>query len=89
MKDAAAAWQTDVAKVRNFALENEIQPTFKEVEPTAGNLLSRRVLITPRTNLITKVNRLLVGESLSLARVLTGSEPTMGTTIWSHNCCST
>lgn len=35
-EDAAAAWQTDVAKVRNFALENEIQPTFKEVEPTAG-----------------------------------------------------
>lgn len=35
-EDAADAWHADVAKVHQFALENEIQATFKEVEPTAG-----------------------------------------------------
>ena len=35
-EDAAAAWQTSAAKVSHFAIENEIQPTFKEIEPTAG-----------------------------------------------------
>lgn len=35
-EDAADAWHSDVAKVRQFALENEIHATFKEVEPTAG-----------------------------------------------------
>ncbi|RRK10859.1 ATP-grasp domain-containing protein [Lactiplantibacillus garii] len=35
-EDAADAWHSDVTKVHQFALENEIQATFKEVEPTAG-----------------------------------------------------
>ncbi|MFD1420936.1 ATP-binding protein [Lactiplantibacillus songbeiensis] len=35
-EDAAAAWQTEPAKVSHFAIENEIHPTFKEIEPTAG-----------------------------------------------------
>lgn len=35
-EDAANAWHADVAKVHQFALENEIQVTFKEIEPTAG-----------------------------------------------------
>ncbi|CAM3149811.1 ATP-grasp domain-containing protein [Lactiplantibacillus plajomi] len=35
-EDAADAWHTDVKKVHQFALENEIHATFKEVEPTAG-----------------------------------------------------
>jgi len=35
-EDAAAAWQSTPAEVNHFAIENEIQATFKEVEPTAG-----------------------------------------------------
>ncbi|ETY74333.1 carbamoyl-phosphate-synthetase [Lactiplantibacillus fabifermentans T30PCM01] len=35
-EDAADAWHTTASKVNHFALENEIQATFKEVEPTAG-----------------------------------------------------
>ncbi|WP_234002757.1 ATP-grasp domain-containing protein [Lactobacillus sp. CBA3605] len=35
-EDAAAAWNVEPSKVSHFAIENEIQPTFKEVEPTAG-----------------------------------------------------
>ncbi|MFC6181224.1 ATP-binding protein [Lactiplantibacillus daowaiensis] len=35
-EDAADAWQTTPDKVSHFALENEIHPTFKEIEPTAG-----------------------------------------------------
>lgn len=35
-EDAAAAWQATPAEVAHFAIENEIQATYKEVEPTAG-----------------------------------------------------
>ncbi|VDG19575.1 ATP-grasp domain-containing protein [Lactiplantibacillus mudanjiangensis] len=35
-EDAAVAWQSSPAKVSQFGLENEIHPTFKEIEPTAG-----------------------------------------------------
>lgn len=35
-EDAAAAWESTSAKVAHFAIENEIQATYKEVEPTAG-----------------------------------------------------
>lgn len=35
-EDAADAWHSDIHKVHQFALENEIQATFKEIEPTAG-----------------------------------------------------
>ncbi|WP_047999689.1 ATP-grasp domain-containing protein [Lactiplantibacillus herbarum] len=40
-EDAADAWQTDTKQVRQFALENEIQPTFKEVESTAGEFVEQ------------------------------------------------